>query len=398
VPLQVAKHCADCSVSDYDRIFLPFQPKKGATVAPHNRFLEKQPACSDGPYINNGADVTIQGAQRDLHQVDCTAKSMRRADVLAELTRGSKICSTTRPRPPVIVAELMQAITEGDLRGDGGRKYYNQLRNRSKLAVKTLTFAHDRRPGYRGTWTKSSDVIRPRNPFAMDTSALNYEYDSADDWDGEGDDEGEDVVSGGEDGEDMSEEDSEDDGWLAGDDEMIEYEEGFDADGDPLAADESGDPAQAQAKRIVAKRSQAAANRKRKAAGPLQQLVRGPCWEGVKGELDWDKMGLFKIQFFNGARRCSSVSTARCHGAAQTPALALTRSSLHPCRQKSSGRASRTSRAFWAARPARAPRRRPSPPMVLHPAKAVPPSRSSRSRSLPRCASCPQSLHRGSAC
>lgn len=192
----------------------------------------------------------------------------------------------------------MQGITEGDLRGDGGRKYYNQLRNRSKLAFKTLKFCTEARPGWRGTWTKRSSIIRPRAPFAMDTSALNYEYDSADDWDGEEDEEGEDVISGAEEqGEDMSDEESDGDGWLAQDDEMIEYQEGFDADDDGMCVDPETD---AQAKRFVAKRSQAATNKKRK-PGPLTQLIKGPCWEAVDGAVEWELLNTFKIQFLNGA-------------------------------------------------------------------------------------------------
>jgi chromatin assembly factor 1 subunit A len=38
---------------------------------------------------------------------------------------------------------------------------------------------------YIGTHSKKSGIIRPRNPFAQDTTQLDYEFDSDEEWEGE---------------------------------------------------------------------------------------------------------------------------------------------------------------------------------------------------------------------
>jgi chromatin assembly factor 1 subunit A len=46
----------------------------------------------------------------------------------------------------------MQNLIEGDLTGtDGGKKWYNMLRDRNKVPIKLLRFHEDVRPGYIGT-------------------------------------------------------------------------------------------------------------------------------------------------------------------------------------------------------------------------------------------------------
>lgn len=89
----------------------------------------------------------------------------------------------------------MHNISEGDLTGTGGNKWYKLLANRTQVPVKVLSFNHtDRRPGYVGTFTKTSDYIRPRKPFNKDTDIFDYDYDSEEAWDDEVAD-GEDVNS-----------------------------------------------------------------------------------------------------------------------------------------------------------------------------------------------------------
>jgi hypothetical protein len=72
---------------------------------------------------------------------------------------------------------------------------------RSMLKMKFLQFREDIRPAYWGTWTKTSQKILPRRPFAMDTEHLDYDHDSEAEWEPEG--EGEDIKSGDEDDEDV---------------------------------------------------------------------------------------------------------------------------------------------------------------------------------------------------
>ena len=89
---------------------------------------------------------------------------------------------------------------------------------------KFFLFHEDVRPPYYGTWSKESSVISGKNPFAKDSSFLDYEVDSEAEWE-EGDDEvGEDVeCDAGDDDEEQEEEgDDNEDGWLAADDEIDE--------------------------------------------------------------------------------------------------------------------------------------------------------------------------------
>merc|ERR1719412_559886 len=51
--------------------------------------------------------------------------------------------------------------------------------------AKLLQFHENERPPYWGTWSKKSDVVGPRRPFARDCHYLDYEYDSDDDWEEE---------------------------------------------------------------------------------------------------------------------------------------------------------------------------------------------------------------------
>lgn len=88
-----------------------------------------------------------------------------------------------------------------------------------------------------------SAVVGPRTPFARDTAILNYEHDSEAEWEEEVDDpEAEELASDGErSGDEKEEAGSDVDSWLAEDDE-IEYQEGYEADGDVvmLAAENGG--------------------------------------------------------------------------------------------------------------------------------------------------------------
>ena len=51
--------------------------------------------------------------------------------------------------------------------------------------AKLLQFYDNQRPPYFGTWTKTSDKVNARKPFAMDSEYFDYDYDSDDDWEEE---------------------------------------------------------------------------------------------------------------------------------------------------------------------------------------------------------------------
>merc|ERR1719412_2547655 len=84
--------------------------------------------------------------------------------------------------------------------------------------AKLLQFHENERPPYWGTWSKKSDVVGPRRPFARDCHYLDYEYDSDDDWEEE--EEGESLSDEEKDKEEdeevKEEDDDEDDGFFVG--------------------------------------------------------------------------------------------------------------------------------------------------------------------------------------
>jgi hypothetical protein len=98
---------------------------------------------------------------------------------------------------------------------------------------KFLGFHEDIRPPYRGTWSKQSTLITGRRPLGKDTTYLDYDIDSEEEWEEGDDEEGEDLVDdddGAEEEEDMQN-DEDNDGWLADEDDL-----GIDDDDDETRA------------------------------------------------------------------------------------------------------------------------------------------------------------------
>lgn len=179
------------------------------------------------------------------------------------------ISSTTFPT----VEDIITQIQEHELRGDTREadRVRHILRNASKVQMKLLKFHQDVRPGYWGTWTKRSplpSISKGRNPFAQDSDLLNYDYNSEEEW-AEDPEDAEDLGELLSEGEEPSEVDSEDGGWLAGDDEEIEMEEGYEA--------MDVDPSDSLASAAAAKKKHLQPGlRKTAAAKPLVEIIKGP--------------------------------------------------------------------------------------------------------------------------
>lgn len=95
--------------------------------------------------------------------------------------------------------------------------------------MRTLSFYHDHRPAYYGTWSKKSSLVTGRTPFNKDLKYKDYEYDSELEWES---DEGEDI--------DNSDGEEEEDGNELEYDEMFRHDNDFgsdaDSDGEEMAA------------------------------------------------------------------------------------------------------------------------------------------------------------------
>jgi len=93
-----------------------------------------------------------------------------------------------------------------------------------KAVIKLLYFSENYRPGYFGTWTRKSKLVRPRKPLEKDDVAVSYDVDSDEEW-GDEDEPGESLSGTEEDASEAEsaagESESEDD-WLEEDREAEE--------------------------------------------------------------------------------------------------------------------------------------------------------------------------------
>ncbi|UZJ51094.1 hypothetical protein CBS101457_000414 [Exobasidium rhododendri] len=204
----------DASISDFDKAFQACLYKD---VAPINSFRTGSPcALHVGRLAEENAVDLLQ---------------------LFKAQVSTKRSHARRPRkgihPPISVRESMRLITEASVLNDekleeNGKRGLHNLSDRSKIPMKLLHFATDRRPAWYGTWTRTTNLVGPRRPLGQDPVALDYSYDSDAEWEDEDPNDGDDLMDNDEkedeDGE-RSDDDSEMDDWLVDDLEEEEEEE-----------------------------------------------------------------------------------------------------------------------------------------------------------------------------
>lgn len=198
------------------------------------------------------------------------------------------------------VRDLLSQLSEAEVLGDDAtvRRILSLLESREKIPAKVLVFHEDTRPGYFGTFTKSSPVVGPRTPFAKDAVAFDYSYDSGEEWEEE--EAGDDLVSldgSAEDG--GSDADSEMGDWLVEEEDVAEP-------GTPLDEREGSpglvplpDQSPSSAKRKTSEAPDKKKAKKRKVM-PLVAFVKGPCYEDRIGNCDYEPFKEYRIQLFNG--------------------------------------------------------------------------------------------------
>lgn len=195
------------------------------------------------------------------------------------------------------MAELTEAEVTGD--DDRVRALLAVLCDRRAIPAKVLVFEEDARPGYFGTWTRSSHAVGPRTPFARDVLALDYSYDSAEEWEGEEESGGDDVVEDADEEEaGDGEDDSDMDEWLVEDNEVEDL-------GTPVEErEESPDLMLVDVPYVPAKRKSAPEagkqGKKRKVVVPLVPFTKGPCWESTVGLCSYEPFDSYRVELFNG--------------------------------------------------------------------------------------------------
>ncbi|KAJ1030427.1 hypothetical protein NDA16_001336 [Ustilago loliicola] len=291
------------TISDFDRTFLPCQYKD---LAPINRFISANTADAKPREI----------AQEDLSREEMLSQFLTRATVL----KGSSAKPARRRKgvhPPVSVREIKRVVTESDVLGGNAQeqaeKALETLQDRSKVQLKLLQFESDRRPGWYGTWTKSTNLISARCPLGQDPVSLNYSYDSDADWEEMGQVEGEDVQDGEGDEEKESladeDEDSEMDDWLVDDLEVEEEEErlaAMEVDGDDeiVEVDAKGLPVPPAPKVEVTNLLHPKKKVKllgRRFDSKLVPFSTGPHWEAEFGKYEYELFSSYRIEFLNDA-------------------------------------------------------------------------------------------------
>ncbi|KZP20865.1 hypothetical protein FIBSPDRAFT_1044651 [Athelia psychrophila] len=294
--------------SAFEKTFKPFVIKKDAELAHINWFLRKNKAREVIVIDDDGGAVEEEGTSDDAIQIayDETALGQMTAPehlrtVISSMPLSVDASFTTTPRrrfyaPRVVTRDIVAQLSEAEIADDPSRvgTLLSVLRNRNALPAKVLIFADNSRPGYFGTWTRHSQVIGPRKPLERDLLALDYAYDSGEEWEDEGNDNADDVVEGAEDDDVASEADSDLDSWLVSDDEVEEIA--------PPSVDPELD-APAATLNFPTKRKaddgERKIGKKRKVVIPLVPFVKGPCWESAVGQCSYEPFEPYRIQLFN---------------------------------------------------------------------------------------------------
>lgn len=202
----------------------------------------------------------------------------------------------------------MSQLSEAEVAGDDTevRRLLALLRDRRAVPAKAFSFHEDARPGYFGTFTRSSREIGPRRPLKRDSVQIDYAYDSGEEWAEEDAGEADDVLDdGGEDDGADEERDSDLDSWLV-DDDVEEpgtpLDERMSSPGFPdldLPPLNSGS-GKRKVKEEKEKGEKSGGGKKRKVVVPLVAFSKGPEWETEVGQCAYEPFKVYRIQLFNG--------------------------------------------------------------------------------------------------
>ncbi|ORX36523.1 hypothetical protein BD324DRAFT_629227 [Kockovaella imperatae] len=277
-------------VSDFERTFKPVQKRPNVYWAPINAWHEARESSSKQDAAETSS---VQG---------WSAKDFLK-DHLGR--HGHSLAPPPRASLPPGLKTAPRFGSVGDVwreheEAEDPRKVLELLKDRTRFPWKVLAFDDQVRPPYCGTFSKKSVAVGARTPFAQDP-ALDYSYDSGDEW--QDDDGGEDVDdfgegragSGDDEDDEGGEEEDEFDDWLDDSEEV-----GFARPGDrsisgspePLEIGPSG-AEQTKLPRQVVKSRQVP-----KKVVKLTPSWRGPMWESEIGS-GFSGMTEYRLQLLN---------------------------------------------------------------------------------------------------
>ncbi|PPQ77583.1 hypothetical protein CVT25_011375 [Psilocybe cyanescens] len=305
--------------SDFEKVFKPFVLQKDKVLAPSNWFLAQKKRKKRATLSTSNQEVIVLDSDEEMDveeqssspteiQLETASNQEHLNSILSTLPVGAMPARAAlqrrlearkagfRVHSPVSVRDLLSQLSEAEISGNDDlvRSILTKLGDRELLLAKAFCFHTDARPGYFGTWTRSSRIIGPRTPFAKDTLVFDYAYDSGEEWEEEP--VGEDVVEDGDDEDgDADEPDSDLDSWLVDDDDEPNL---------ALLAHESSPPplldfpVTGSSKR-KAEDGERKIGKKRKVVVPLVPFAKGPIFETTIGQCEYDPFKPYAIQLFN---------------------------------------------------------------------------------------------------
>ncbi|KAL5533009.1 hypothetical protein ACEPAF_4783 [Sanghuangporus sanghuang] len=286
------------SQSEFEKAFKPFILKKNATLAPINYFHE---ARAKEVIVIDPSDPASRTHEVPSNSQELFSEYIKRVSSKRRMCPGSYNTNGLlyKSSSAHSVRDIFARLSEAEILGDDTavRSLQTLLASRDKIPAKVLIFHEDYRPGYFGTFTKSSVVVGPRTSFAKDAVVFDYSYDSGEDWEEE--EEGADDLQSlaGSDVEKSSDVgDDEFDDWLVDDDEPSDP-------GMPLDS-RSGSPSFPFPQDLMPKRKTAPAEKeskepKKRKVMPLIPFSKGLCLETNIGECDYEPFNQYRIQLFN---------------------------------------------------------------------------------------------------
>ncbi|KAF9646857.1 hypothetical protein BDM02DRAFT_3188474 [Thelephora ganbajun] len=250
--------------TDFDRVFKPFALRKGVEMAPINYFGTHQRLLDD---VEENP-ITI-------------------LDDRTPLPPPPALVIRSPPISLPVLDELAEAEAAGDI--SVTRSLLNLLEDRTAIPAKVFIFHEDTRPGYLGTWTRVSSAIRSCRPFARDVVAIDYSYDSSEEWEEENPGDADDVADDNDDDDEGDiGEDSDADSWLVDDGDDVEAVAPMDeVDAPPLP------------KRRLEGASGAGNSYKKRRVVPLVPFVKGPIWDPAVTKTVEEVFKPFRVRFFN---------------------------------------------------------------------------------------------------
>jgi len=205
--------------------------------------------------------------------------------------------------PPVCVRDIMKTVTESDVLGgnaeEQAKRSLEKLNDRRLVPIKLLQFHLERRPGWVGTNTRSSNFITPRRPFGQDPLSIDYTFDSDAEW--EDVDEGENVDDAMDDREEeaesvaSSEEDSELDDWLEDD---LEEEDAAPMEEDTVSSSRSALVRESPLSHKTKKKLKLLG---RRFDSKLVPYITGPHWETTLSAASYESFEPYQVRLLNEA-------------------------------------------------------------------------------------------------